>query len=205
MSLRPFFLQADIRGETMAGFFGPLFQLGWDWRNYHSHLREVDVNYRYTEHQLPRVAGELTGDRMRLLVTRWMDHGALYWVDLPALRYWLQHEIVLHPDTITELRHFCRRLAPQMLTTPTVVTEEQYNGYQNTLAQRSDYNMNLSEIALAFAMGNHRRLGAASMLLMLSREEMTIIWNTVSPPFDTSVLYHAYPVRIGFFDSDDDE
>jgi hypothetical protein len=42
-------------------------------------------------------------------------------------------------------------------------------------------------------------------LLMLSREEMTIIWNTVSPPFDTSVLYHAYPVRIGFFDSDDDE
>ena len=91
-----------------------------------------------------------------------------------------------------------------MLTTPTVVIEEQFNGYQNTLAQRSDYNMNLSEIDLAFAMGHHRRLGAASVLLMLSREEMTIIWNTVCPPYDTSVLYHAYPIMI-HFDSDDDE
>ena len=189
----------------MVGFFGPLFQLGWDWRNYHSHLREVDVNYRYTEHQLPRVAGEERGDRLRLLVTRWMDHNSLNWIDLPALRYWLQHEIVLDPGSIIELRHFYRRLAPEILTTPTVVTEEQYNGYQNTLAQRSDYNMNLSEIALAFAMGHHRRLGAASVLLMLSHEEMTIIWNTVSPPFDTSELYHAYPIRIGFIDSDDDE
>ena len=64
--------------------------------------------------------------------------------------------------------------------------------------------MNLSEIALAFAMGHHRRLGAASVVFTLSHEVMTIIWNTVSPPFDTSVLYHAYPVRVSF-DSDDDE
>ena len=91
-----------------------------------------------------------------------------------------------------------------MLTTPTVVTEEQYNGYQNTLAQRSDYNMNLSEIALAFAMGHHRRLGAASVLLMLSHEEMTIIWNTVCPPDDTSLLLHAHPIML-HFGSDDDE
>jgi hypothetical protein len=176
MSLRPFFLQAEIRGETMVGFlYGSFFQFGWDWRHYHSHLRDIDVNYRYIEHQLPRHEEDYSRDRLRLLFTRWMDHGFLYWVDLPALRYWLQHDIVLGPQTIRELRHFCRRLAPEVLTTPTVVTEEQYNGYQNTLAQRSDYNMNLSEIALAFAMGHHRRLGAASVLLMLSREEMTII------------------------------
>ena len=112
---------------------------------------------------------------------------------------------MLPPETVTELRHFCRRLASELLTTPTVVTEEQFNGYQNTMDQHSDYNINLSEIALAFAMGHHRRLGAASVLLMLSHEEMTIIWNTVSPPFDTSELYHAYPIRIGFIDSDDDE
>ena len=204
MSLRPFFLQAEIRGETMIGFFGPLFQLGWDWRNYHSHLREIDVNYRYIEHQLPRLEGELRGDRLRQLVTRWMDHGALYWIDMPALRYWLQHEIVLDPGSIIDLRHFCRRLAPEILTTPTVVTEEQYNGYQNTLAQRSDYNINLSEITLAFAMGHHRRLGAASVLLTLSHEEMTIIWNTVCPPYDTSQLLHAHPIML-HFDSDDDE
>ena len=129
MSLRPFFLQAEIRGETMVGFFGPLFQLGWDWRNYHSHLREVDVNYRYTEHQLPRVEGEYGRDRLRLLVTRWMDHGSLYWVDLPALRYWLQHDIALGPETIRESCYINN-------------TNCGYRGgYQNTLAQRSDYNI----------------------------------------------------------------
>ena len=100
---------------------------------------------------------------------------------MSALRYWLQHDIVLPSPTVRELRHFYRRHGPEVLTPPTVVTEEQFNGYQNTMDQRSDYNMNLSEIALASAMGHHRRLGAASVLLMLSHEEMTIIWNTVCP------------------------
>ena len=159
MSLRPFFLQADIRGETMAGFFGPLFQLGWDWRNYHSHLREVDVNYRYTEHIL--TDDEDDREILRVLHTHWLDHHELCWVELSALRYWLQHDIVMGPVTRDQLREVYSYQIPEFLSVPTVITEEQYNGYQNTLEQRSNYNMNLSEIALAFAMGHHCRLGAA--------------------------------------------
>jgi hypothetical protein len=107
-------------------------------------------------------------------------------------------------QTRDELRKVYSYQMPGFLSVPTVVTEEQYNGYQNTLEQRSNYNINLSEIALAFAMGNHCRLGAASVLLMLSHEEMRIIWNNVCPPYDISELLHAYPIML-HFDSEDDE
>ena len=116
-----------------------------------------------------------------MLHTRWLDHHELCWVELSTLRYWLQHGIVMGVQTSNELRDFYRYQIPGFLNVPTVITEEQYNGYQNTLEQRSNYNINLSEIAMVFAMGNNRRLGAALVLLMLSHEEMTIIWNTVCP------------------------
>ena len=205
MSSRPFFLQAEIRGETMVGFFfseGAL-RINWDWRPYHIRMRAIDVNYRYSEHIL--TDDEDDQEILRVLHTRWLDHHELCWVELSALRYWLQHDIVMGPVTRQHLREVYSDQMPEFLSVPTVVTEEQYNGYQNTLEQRSNYNMNLSEIALAFAMGHHRRLGAASVLLMLSHEEMTIIWNTVSPPDDTSDDDNdAHPIMI-HFDSDDDE
>ena len=183
MSSRPFFLQAEIRGETMVGFYwSGSFYTGQEWRPADRYLRRNDVNYCFTEHILPPSGTSIHRNRLRVLYTRWLNDDEIFWVEEHALRYWLQHDIVLWETVRNDLRHFfCNRI-PAFLGIPTVITREQYNGYQNTLAQRSDYIMNLSEIALALAMGNHHRLGAASVLLMLSREEMTIIWNTVCPP-----------------------
>ena len=141
---------------------------------------------------------------LRVLHTRWLDHGELYWVEMSALRYWLQHGIVLGDETRDELRHFYSHQMPGFLSVPTVVTKEQYNGYQNTVEQRTDYNINLTEIALAFAMGHRSRLGAALVLLMLSHKEMTIIWHTVCPPDGPSDEQYYFPVHI-HIDASDDE
>ena len=71
MSSRPFFLQAEIRGETMVGFFfneGAL-RINWDWRPYHIRMRAIDVNYRYSEHIV--TDDEDDQEILRVLHTRW--------------------------------------------------------------------------------------------------------------------------------------
>ena len=120
MPFYPFFLTAEIRGKTMVGSFcNGTFLINWDWRPYHSRLREIDVNYRYAQHNLPFNEGQQI---LRVLHTRGIDHGELYWVEMSALRYWLQHRIVLGDETRGELRHFYRNRMPGFLSVPTVVT-----------------------------------------------------------------------------------
>ena len=93
MSFHPFILTAGIQGETMVGFlYASTFQLGWDWRLYHSHLREFDVNYSYTEHHLPPdEEGIWPKEIARVKYS--MDGPFWTLLEMPALRYWLQYSV----------------------------------------------------------------------------------------------------------------
>jgi hypothetical protein len=183
-----------MRGETMLGFLYEniegegIYRMGWDWTDHDIRLRDTDVNYRYTEHIHAWDDEEQTVQHLRALHTRWMLHPALHWVPERVVRYWVQHHRVLPQPYLIDLEDFYWHQFPGFLNEPGIVTREEYFGYPYTAGQNSDYIVNLSELALAFAMGHHRRLGAASIVHTLKPENLILIWRLACTPWHNSPI-----------------